>query len=240
MLDDDDDFNAEFDEKTPLQRYGLPVAALLVVAISGASAVILLKGGSGPAARPHNEPHITQVQLPPPPPPPPPPKTPPPPPKQQVVKQREQPSPQKALAKPAPHAPTPKASVTTSIAGPGNSGLALGNDGGGIGLGTGTGEGGDGSGGDNDGYYSNLVKTRIEEALRQDEKLRFAKYRATISFFLQPSGAFNGAQIASFSGDDDARAEVERVIRSTSTGDTPAASVVGKQFMVRISERARG
>ena len=236
---DDDDFNAELDRKTSLQRYGLPVGGFIAIAIVGASAYVLLKGGAAPAARPHNEPHITQVQLPPPPPPPPPPKTPPPPRKAEETPKQREPTPQKAVSKPAPKAPSPKASVTTSIAGPGNSGLALGNGGGGIGLGTGTGEGDD-SGGDNDGYYRDLVQSHLQQALREDEKLRFAQYRVTVSFVLDSSGHYTGLTLAGFSGDDDARAEIERILRAQSTGDTPAASIIGKEFTVRITGRAHG
>ena len=234
---DDDDFNRAFDAKTPLQRYGLPVGAAVALVVVAVGGYFALRGGAGPAARPHNEPHITQVQLPPPPPPPPPPKTPPPPKKPEETPKQREPTPQKAVSKPAPKAPAPPASVTTSIAGPGNSGLALGNGGGGDTLGTGSGEGG---GGDNDAYYSQLVQSRIQDALRRDEKLRFARYRVTVTFLLDAAGNFSGASMAGYTGDDDARAEVERVIRSASTGDTPPAAMTSRQFTVRITERAHG
>ncbi len=126
---------------------------------------------------------------------------------------------------------------TTSIAGPGNSGLALGNDGGGTSLGTGSGDGG---GGDNDAYYRDLVSSRIQDALRRDEKLRFAKYRVTITFILNAAGDFANPEIASYTGDDDARAEVERAIRATSTGEATQAAETGKQFTVRVTGRAHG
>jgi hypothetical protein len=235
---DDDDFDDAFDEKTWLQRYGLPVGAGVFLVVASASAFVLLRGGAGPAARPHNEPHITQVQLPPPPPPPPPPKTPPPPQKQEVQKQREV-APTKAVARPAPKAPSPPAAVTTSIAGNGPGSLAVGNGGGGDCIGQGCGNG-DGTGGDNDAYYSDLVKSRIQDALRHDRKLEFLKYHAVISFTLDSSGAFSHPTIASFSGDPEARAEVEQVIKADSTGDTPSASIVGKQFSIRIDSHARG
>ncbi len=76
--------------------------------------------------------------------------------------------------------------------------------------------------------------------LTDDERLRFAKYQLTILFSLDASGHLANARVASYSGDQDVRAEVERVIRSASTGDTPAASIVGREFTVRITERARG
>jgi hypothetical protein len=235
---DDDDFN-ELDRKTPLQRYGLPVGGAIVIVVAGMSIYALLRGNTGPAPRPHNETHITQVQLPPPPPPPPPPKTPPPPKKPEETPKQREATPQKAVSKPAPKAPSPPAAVTTSIQGAGPGSLAVGNGGGGYCIGTGCGSG-DGTGGDNDAYYSNLVKSQLEDALRHNEKLKFAKYQLVIAFSLDSTGHPVGAVVKSFSGDDDLRAEVERVVRSASTGDTPAASIVGREFTVRIVERARG
>jgi outer membrane biosynthesis protein TonB len=238
---DKDDFDFGEEPEPFLQRYGPLVGFGVFLVAAGALAVVLLKGGSGPAARPHPQEHITQVQLPPPPPPPPPPpKTPPPEPKktEEMARQRE-PTPQKALSAPAPKAPSPPAAATTSIQGNGPGSLAAGNGGGGdcIGAGCGT---GDGTGGDNDAYYASLVQRQIEDALKRDERLRFAKYRTTVSFSLDANGRITGAAIAEFSGDDDARAEVERVLRTVSTGDTPPASMLTKQFSVRITERARG
>lgn len=239
MLDDDDDFNEELDRKTPLQSYGAPVGAVLFLVAAGAAAAYLLSGGSGPMPRPHQEPHITQVQLPPPPPPPPP-KTPPPQPKKEAeIHPKESATPQKAASKPAPKAPSPPASVTTSIQGAGPGSLGVGSGGGGDCIGSGCGTG-DGTGGDNDAYYASVMKTQIEDALRRDEKLKFAHYRMTVSFSLDSSGHIDHASVTGFSGDDDVQAEVERVLRSISTGDTPPAAIQAKQFSVRITERARG
>ncbi len=237
---DDRDFDAEFGGRSALQRYGLPVAVAVLLAGAAGLAFVLLKGGSGPAARPHQQPHITQIQLPPPPPPPPPPpKMKPPPPKQTEVRVKEQAAPaQKAPSKPAPKAPSPPAAVTTSIQGNGPGSLAAGNGGGGdcVGAGCGT---GDGSGGDNDAYYSNLVKSQIEDALRQDTELRLAKYRLTLSFLLDSSGHLARVSIGNFTGEDDVRAEVIRIVRAISLNDAPPAAMLTKQFSVQIVERAR-
>jgi outer membrane biosynthesis protein TonB len=185
------------------------------------------------------EPHITQVQLPPPPPPPPPPKTPPPPQKKEVETTRpKEATPQKAST-PAPKAPSPPAAVQTSVAGNGPSALGAGNGGGGDCVGQGCGNG-DGTGGDNDAYYRNLVQTQIQEALRRDDKLRFAKFRMTVAFSLDASGHVAHATVSSFSGDDDVQAEVERVLHDISTGDTPPAEMQAKQFSVRITAQTRG
>lgn len=236
---DDDDFTDDLDRKTPLQRFGWPVGGAVFMIAVGASAFVLLRGGSGPAARPHNEPHITQVQLPPPPPPPPPPKTPPPPKKAEETPKQREPTPQKAVSKPAPKAPAPPAAVTTSIQGNGPGSLGVGNGGGGDCIGSGCGTG-DGTGGDNDAYYSNLLQSQIKELLARDERLRFAKYTLTVTFSLDPSGRPVGLHVASFSGDDELRGTVEHDLQTASTGDTPAASIIGRQFTVRIVERARG
>jgi hypothetical protein len=236
---DDDDFNDELDRKSPLQRYGAPVGALVFLVAAGAVVAYVLSGGSGPAPRPHQEPRITQVQLPPPPPPPPPPKTPPPQQKETQVHPKESSTPQKAASKPAPKAPSPPAAVTTSIQGAGPGSLASGNGGGGDCIGSGCGSG-DGTGGDNDAYYANIVKTQIEDALKRDEKLKFARYRMTVSFSLDAGGHVASTSVSSFTGEDDVQAEVERVLRSISTGDTPPAAIQAKQFSVRITERARG
>ena len=239
MLNDDDDFNAALDRKTPWQRYGLPVGGAAFILVAGLSAYAVLSNRSGPAPRPHTEPHITQVQLPPPPPPPPPPKTPPPPKKAEETPKQREPTPQKTVSKPAPKAPAPPAAVQTSIAGNGPGSLGLGNGGGGDCVGSGCGSG-DGTGGDNDGYYANLEQTLIRQALERDEKLRFAKYTATFAYSLDTNGHAVGVHVISFSGDDDARGEVQKLIASLSTGDTPAASIVGRQFSARIVERPRG
>ena len=236
---EDDDFNHEFDSKTPLQRYGLPGGAVALVLVVGVSAYFIMKGGASPAARPHNEPHITQVQLPPPPPPPPPPpKTPPPPKKVEEAPKVREPTPTKATPKQAPKAVTPKASVTTSIAGPGNSGLAVGNDGGGIGLGTGTGTGDDS--GDNDEFIRGKVQPLILDALTRDRKLQFLHYRGIVTFTLGAGGRFTNVAISNFSGDDEARDEIVRVVAAESFGEAPAASIIGRQVTIRATGRARG
>jgi hypothetical protein len=239
FFEDDKPFEEEGEKPSAFRRYGLAAFGSIICISVGAGAYVLLKGNSGPAPRPHMEEHITQVQLPPPPPPPPPPKIPPPDKKPEETPKQSIPTPAKAVVKPAPKAPSPPAAVTTSIQGNGPGSLAAGNGGGGDCIGAGCGSG-DGSGGDNDAYYSGLVKTQIEEALRHDERLKYAKYRAVISFSLDGTGHVAHAVINSFSGDDDARSEVQRVVSSISTGDTPPASMVTKEFSVRITERARG
>ena len=153
---------------------------------------------------------------------------------------REQMSPQKATAHPkALKVPSPPAAVTTSITGPGPGSLASGNGGGGDCLGSSCGSG-DGTGGDNDSYYSSIVKSQIEAAIRRDEKLRFATYRLLVTFQLDGAGHVTRAAIGNFDGDSDARAEVSRVLQQVSTNDAPPAEMTAKVFRVSITERARG
>jgi hypothetical protein len=237
---DDDDFN-EFDRKTPVQRFLVPAVGIFLVVGAGALGFTLIHGSHTPAARPHVEPHITQVQLPPPPPPPPPPKVQPPEPKKEVETTRpREPIPAKPVSMPAPKAPAPPNRVETSIAGPGAGSLGVGNSGGGDCLGQGCGNGDGPGGGDNDAYYANLVKLQIQEILHRDEKLRFARYKITVALTLDAGGHVARATISSFTGDDDIEAAVARDLKEISTGDAPPAAIVAKQFSVRITERAPG
>ncbi len=244
MFGDDQDEPDYGDDETRepwLRRYARPIAVFVVLTLGGATAYELVKGGSSPVARPHNETRITQVMLPPPPPPPPPPKTPPPEHQKPEEKPKEPtPTPAKAEAKPAPKAPAPPAALQTSIQGNGPSGIQSGNGGGdGTCIGAGCGNG-DGTGGDNDRYYASLVKDRIQNALQTNPKLKYAKYKAVINFKLSGSGQAVGVVLASFTGDEDARAEVERIVAALNTGDTPPPAMLAKQFSVHITERARG
>jgi outer membrane biosynthesis protein TonB len=239
MFDDEDLFADQGPPKPLWRRIGVPAAAAIAIISSGVIAVELMRG-STPAPRPHEDEHITRVMLPPPPPPPPPPKPPPPTPQKTVEeKPKEQVSPQKAsVPKPMKAPPAPPQMVQTSIAGPGAGSLGLGSGGGGdcLGEGCGTGPGG---GGDNDGYYSQLLQSQIEAALRRDEKLRYAKYSLRVTFKLDRSGHITNAAIATFTGDEDVRAEVSRVLLTVSTNDSPPADMTAKTFTVRITERSR-
>ena len=234
-----DDFEEETAPRSLGRRLGLTLAGLALLGGAAGLATVLLKG-PGPASRPHQEPHITQVMLPPPPPPPPPKPTPPPPQKTVVERPREQVSPQKAASRPkAMKLPSPPAAVTTSITGPGPGSLAAGNGGGGDCLGSGCGSG-DGTGGDNDSYYSSIVKSQIEAAIRRDEKLRFATYRLRVTFQLDGNGHVTRAAIGSFDGDGEARAEIGRILLEVSTNDAPPAEMMAKTFTVSIAEHVHG
>ncbi len=224
------------DDQPAWKRIGVPAGLILSVCSVGALAYVLLKPSGGPAPRPHMEQHITQVQLPPPPPPPPP-KPQPEPPKKQMEKPKEQaPSPQKAsIPKATPKIPSPPAAVTTSIQGNGPGSLANGNGGGGDCIGSGCGTG-DGGGGDNDAYYANVMKSQIEAAIRQDEKLRFARYRLKVAVVLDGAGHVARATVQSFSGDSEVEQELRRVLLTVGTNDTPPQDVVRKTFTISIVE----
>jgi len=235
----DDDAFTQLDRKTQVQRYAVPAVGALLVLGAGAMGFVVMRGSHTPATRPHNEPHITQVQLPPPPPPPP--KIQPPQPKkeEQATRVRE-PTPAKQASTPSPKAPAPPNRVETSIAGNGPSNLGAGNGGGGDCIGTGCGNGDGPGGGDNDAYYASIVKTQIQDALRRDDKLRFARYRMTVSLLLDANGHVARATIGAFDGDREIEAEVTRILRQISTGDAPPAAIVAKQFFVDITARAPG
>jgi hypothetical protein len=237
----EDDGFEDLDRKTPLQRYAVPAVGIFLILGAGAIGMVIMRGAHTPAARPHNEPHITQVQLPPPPPPPPPPKVQPPQPKKEVQTTHvREPTPSKQASTPSPKAPAPPNRVETSIAGNGPSNLGAGNGGGGDCIGSGCGNGDGPGGGDNDAYYANIVKTQIQDALRRDEKLRYARYRMTVSLVLDSNGHVARAAIGDFDGEQDIEAEVSRILRQISTGDTPPSAVVAKRFSVHITERAPG
>jgi hypothetical protein len=240
MFEDEDDLFADTGPPKPLwRRIGVPAGIAILVISTGVTAVELMKG-SGPAPRPHQDEHITRVMLPPPPPPPPPPKPPPPTPQKMTQdKPREQPSPQKASVPKAAKIPSPPAAVTTSITGPGPGSLAAGNGGGGDCIGSGCGSG-DGTGGDNDAYYGGLVKSQIEAALRHDDKLRTAKFTLRVTFMLDASGHLIRAAIGNFTGDDDVKAEITRILLAVSTNDSPPSDMTSKLFTVSITGRTRG
>jgi hypothetical protein len=240
MFDDDDLFADQGPPKPLWRRIGIPAGVAVLIISTGVIAVELMRG-STPAPRPHQDEHITRVMLPPPPPPPPPPKPPPPTPQKTVQeKPKEQLSPQKAsVPKPMKAPPSPPQAVQTSIAGPGAGSIGLGNGGGGDCVGEGCGNGPGGGGGDNDGYYSNLVKSQIEAALRRDDKLRFAKFSLHVTFRLDSSGHITNAAIGAFTGDDEVRAEINHVLLTVSTNDSPPSDMTVKTFTVSITGRAR-
>jgi protein TonB len=237
---DDDDFLDDLDRKTPVQRYAVPAIGIMLFAGAAAAGFVIARSSHTPAPRPHVEPHITQVQLPPPPPPPPPPKQQPPEPKKLQEASRIPTPTSHPVHIPKAAPPAPANRTQTSVVGNGNSGLGVGNGGGNDCLGQNCGNGdGAGGGGDLEGYYYGQLKTQITEALKRDDKLRFAHYRMTLAFALDSAGHLAHVDISSFSGDEDARDEVNRVIHTISTGDAPQ-SLDGKQFSVRITEHAPG
>jgi hypothetical protein len=237
MFGDDRD---EDEDRAPLwRRVGLPVAGVMLAVALAAVGVSMLRH-SGPAPRPHDEERITQIMLPPPPPPPPPPKVPPPPKPDEEKPKEEVPTPHKVdVPKPAPmKAPAPPGNPLTAEAGNGPSAY---------GLGVGNGEGGDclgncggGGGGDAAAYYAGLIKSQIEAALSRDEKLRFAKYRITVSLLMDASGHAVQATVKDFTGDPGLDAEINRVLSSIAANETLPAEVTAQPVLVRITAHARG
>jgi hypothetical protein len=237
---DEDDITGDIERKSAVQRWTVPLVGLMLFAGAGAAGFMIVSNSHSPAARPHFEPRITQVQLPPPPPPPPPPKEKPPEPKKVQEASRIPTPTSHPVQTPKAAPPSPANRVQTSVTGPGPGTLGAGNGGGGDCLGQNCGNGdGAGGGGDMEGYYFGQLKTQITEALKRDDKLRFARYRMTLAFSLDAAGHLAHIEISSFSGDDDAREEVDRIIHTVSAGDAPQ-SLAGKQFSVRITEHAPG
>jgi hypothetical protein len=226
-------------KRTGWRRLIVPLATLCGLAVTGALAVVLLRPSSSPAPRPHQEPHITHIQLPPPPPPPPIKPPPPEPTRKQLEKPKEQVASlhRATVPKAAPKAPSPPAALTTSITGPGPGTLAAGNGGGGDCIGSGCGTG-DGGGGDNDAYYSSVIRSQTLAALQRDEKLRFARYKLTASIVLDASGHIASATVQSFDGPPDIEQEVRRTLLTVGTNDTPPADVLHRAFSITIFEHA--
>jgi hypothetical protein len=141
------------------------------------------------------------------------------------------------VPKAAPKAPSPPAAVTTSITGPGPGSLAAGNGGGGDCIGSACGTG-DGGGGDNDAYYANIVRTQTEAAIRNDERLRFAKYHVLVAIVLDAGGHVARATLQKFEGPPEIEAELRRVLLGIGTNDTPPADMLRKTFTISITEHA--
>ena len=220
------------------RRLLVPAVAVGGILGAGALAFVLLRPSGSPMARPHQEPHITQIQLPPPPPPPPL-KPPPEPQKKQLEKPKEQmPSPHKAsVPKAAPKTPSPPAAVTTSITGPGPGSLAAGNGGGGDCLGAGCGSGDGGGGGDDEAYYDNIIATQIRTALQRSEKLRYAKYDAQAVISVDASGHLT-AVLQSFKGTDEDEEALRRELLGIALTDHVPADYSGRPHTLHIREHA--
>lgn len=225
-----DEAEQETERKPAWKRIGVPAAVLMFVG-GGAYGIMTLLHVKGPAMTPHREmPHIQTVLLQPPPPPPPPPKQEEKPkPEEKVVQKIQQPKPQ------APKISAPK-ELTTSNAGPGNDAFGLHQ-----GNGEGDVVGGGGDDADNSGYYESVVKSMVQDALRQDDRLRSAKYRGTISFVFDQYGHVQNVNFENFTGDDDARDAVVRALqRMAASEPIPADMENGKPWVVRINAHAPG
>lgn len=228
----DDDPNLQYEQPSALQRYGVPGGIVVVAtAVIGFGAYSLLK--SGPAPRPHQEqPHILNIKLPPPPPPPPPP------PKQEPQKQEEKQ--QQKMEQPKPQAPKPPPEPPSGLTAKAGNGPDA------FGLGVGSGEGDVGGGGGGDAteyanYYKSAIANKINDTLHRSDRLRDAVYRLTVAISFDGNGRAASVVVQDFSGNDDDRAEVERILRSLSVNENlPATMTGGRPWVVRINSHEPG
>jgi hypothetical protein len=141
------------------------------------------------------------------------------------------------VPKPTPKAPSPPQALTAH-AGAGNDafGLKAGEGGDGDVVGDG------GSGDSDDGTYFETVLTgMVKDTLHEDERLRSARYRATVAIVFDGSGHVEHAQIQNFEGDNDVREEVVRMLSRMATNEAiPANAANGKAWIVRLSSHAPG
>jgi periplasmic protein TonB len=215
--------------KPAWKRIGAP--ALVVVFVSGgAFGIVNLLKHSGGTARPHIEQHIAMITLPPPPPPPPPP------PEKQIEKQVEQKVEQKIqqVKHVAPKVAAPH--ELTATAGAGNDAY---------GLKAGEGDGDVVGGGDGDGdqgpYYQSVVQSLIGDALRGDEQLRAAHYRATVSFVFDQYGHVQNVNFENFEGDPETRDAVIRLLAHVAASEAiPADMQNGRPWVVHINAHTPG
>ena len=144
------------------------------------------------------------------------------------------------MPKVAPHIPSPPAALTAT-AGAGNDafGLKAGDGSGGDCVGTDCGNG-DGAG-DAGPYYETVVKSMISDALERDDRLRSARYYATIAFVFDPSGHVENVTFQNFDGDSDIRQEMVRVLAHIAASENiPANMANGRPWVVRVAAHAPG
>ena len=189
----------DFDDNKPKEsffkrnRILIGVAVVLALLVGVVAILVNMYGKVPPSRKPQEI--VIHLQPPPPLPPlPPPPPPPPPPPEQKFV---EQPKDLKPLEKPKdelknpdkpPGPPGPAASGPPSDFGLGGPG------------GDGNGVGGRG-GGSQWGWYAGEVQSRIENALRKNDKTKDAKLRVKVRIWSDPVGRITRAELSGSSGD---------------------------------------
>jgi hypothetical protein len=81
----------------------------------------------------------------------------------------------------------------------------------------------------------------VDEAVRNDDKLRSARYRATVSFIIDASGHLQHVTFENFEGDADIREEVVRALsRITANESIPSDMTNGKPWVLRLHAHAPG
>jgi hypothetical protein len=144
-----------------------------------------------------------------------------------------------ATPKPQPKAPSPPQALTAHAgAGTDAFGLKAGEGGG---DGSCVGDCGTGDTGDDGEYFETVVQGMVRDSLREDERLRSAHFRATVSFVFDGSGHVENVQFQNFEGDNEARDEVIRALsRLAASESIPAKAANGKPWVVRLNAHAQG
>jgi protein TonB len=192
--------------------------AIGVVLFGGLCTAIWFIAASMSTTGRHTIQTVTRITLPPPPPPPPPPKPPEPEKVVETPKIQEPKVVDKQPDKTPPKPQTPPASPLTAEAGSGANpyGLAVGN-------GSGDVIGGSGDGDARLAYqsYGRMVSANVQTALRNDDRLRFAKFTMELHIWLDPAGKVTRVQLASSSGDPAVDTAVTRTLSELAIPEPP-------------------
>lgn len=225
----------EFDDDAARGRPWLKTAALVVggVALLAASALLLMKFLSGPAAKPSGVQQVALIKQPPPPPPPKPPEKPPEPPQVKEEVKIDQPKPDEpqpdepkaADDKPASDKPL----GVDAEGGAGSDGFGLaGNKGGRDYLTT---------GGGGAAYYSGLLQRQFYDALSRNRKVLKEEFKVVVKVWLGDDGQVQKADIVSSSGNP----QVDDLIQLTLLDMTPLKDVPPssmRPIQLRLSNRS--
>jgi hypothetical protein len=115
-----------------------------------------------------------------------------------------------------------------------------------FGLKAGEGGGGDcvsdcgtGEAGDAGPYYETVVQGMVRDAIERNDRLRYARYRATVSFIFDSAGHVTSVSFQSFEGDTDVKAEIIKTLKQMAASENiPADMENGKPWVVRVAARA--
>jgi len=231
------DFHPEDDEQMPsvsaiwLKRIAIVLVAAVVLGLFGYMVKALFSGGTT-----HKK-AITTIKLLPdtPPPPPPPPKEPP---KEQP---KDQPKEMKEVPEPKPEQ-TPPAEVLKmeGAAGDGPSPFAAGTvsneyQGGDVGT-----KIGGGPSKYQFAWYTDLIKTKIEDAMAKDKTLSTGSYKVVVKVWVASSGRIQRYELVGSSGDADKDALVKKALDEMPPLSDPPPSDMPQPIKLRVTSRSVG